>query len=155
MNANDIINHKDFKNIASSAIIKYNLLKKMKLTMDEYIQDVAAHMIIHGVSQKIKMTTNIYNHCIWVSRKRKNKKKFKFKINDSYDHDFSRIELEEIYNKRVSVLTKREKDFVDLKLKGFTNREIAKMYGCTHQNISCVLSTAKKRMTENMLNEIQ
>ena len=69
--------------------------------------------------------------------------------------DFTKdIENSQTINKILMNLTEKQKNIIFMKyIEGYTVNEIARILGCSHQNISYICKTAEKAINENIFDQ--
>lgn len=119
----------------------------------------------YDASKGAKLSTHVYNTILF------NIKKVNFKQKNSIDSDIDIYELEyvlcdsnddftkdvdlsEIINKILLDLTDKQKKIIFMKyIEGYTINEIAKIHGCSHQNISSICKNAEKTINQNIFTQ--
>ena len=147
MTPHDIVSSKDFETIIKFAIKRYNLKGRIK-SYEDFVQDVATHILKHGSGNYSKSHV-IVNHCRWVSFeyvRRTRKRKF-YKAPIFYvDEGFARVDEEDTRDAKLARLTPRQRQIVSARLDGMSNGDLADSLRVSKQNIHCVIVTAFERL---------
>jgi hypothetical protein len=148
MTPNDVVSHKDFSNLVRFAWRKYKIADKHpQLEYDDFLQNVAWHILKYGIEPTNQISTNVIQHCLWSLKKKRPVKRKAYYVPLSYkDRHQQDLENSDYLQVMLPKLTKKQKVVVNLLNEGYTQAQISDQLRCSRQNVECLLRSAAKRL---------